>query len=67
MPTEDTANKILFQAREIDRIVTQIDRGWIESEKVRNILKKYYAIRIEDIPEADAGSLPAAGTSPSTK
>jgi PAS domain S-box-containing protein len=55
MLSEDTANKVLFQAKEIDRIVTQIDLGWIESEKVRNILKKYYAIGIDDTPEIDSG------------
>jgi hypothetical protein len=67
MLAEDIANKVLFQAKEIDRIITQIDIGWIESEKVRNILKKYYAIEVNDMPEAKAGSEPAAGVTPSTK
>lgn len=44
MLAEDIANKVLFQAREIDRIITQLDMGWIESEKVRNIIKRYYGI-----------------------
>jgi hypothetical protein len=57
----------LFQAKEIDRIITQIDFGWIESEKVRNILKKYYAIGEEDIQEVEAGSKPASGVNPSVK
>jgi PAS domain S-box-containing protein len=52
---EDIANKVLFQAKEIDRIITQIDVGWIESEKVRNILKKYYAIGEEDMQEIERG------------
>jgi PAS domain S-box-containing protein len=52
---EDIANKVLFQAKEIDRIITQIDVGWIESEKVRNILKKYYAIGEEDMQEIEGG------------
>jgi hypothetical protein len=39
-----TAEKIHTLATEIDDIVTRIDRGWIESEKVRNIIKKYYDI-----------------------
>jgi PAS domain S-box-containing protein len=52
---EDIANKVLFQAKEIDRIITQIDVGWIESEKVRNILKKYYAIGEEDMQEIEKG------------
>ena len=65
MLAEDLANKVLEQAKEIDRIVTQIDLGWIESEKVRTILKKYYAIGVDDVQEAEAD--PAAGTTPSVK
>jgi PAS domain S-box-containing protein len=38
------AGKINDRAREIDDIITKIDRGWIESEKVRTIIKKYYDI-----------------------
>jgi len=67
MLAEDIANKVLIQAKEIDRIITQIDIGWIESEKVRNILKKYYAIGEEDMQEVEAGSKPAIGTNPSIK
>ena len=59
---KDIADKVLFQAKEIDKIITKIDIGWIESEKVRNILKKYYAIGADDIMEAEAGSGPAQGT-----
>jgi PAS domain S-box-containing protein len=51
MLAEDIANKVLFQAREIDRIITQIDIGWIESDKVRNIIKKYYGIGADEIEE----------------
>ena len=40
----ETAEKILARAREIDGYITQIDRGWIDSEKVRNIIRKYYDI-----------------------
>ncbi len=36
------AERIVQQAREIDRIVDQLDRGWIESEKVRSFLRRYY-------------------------
>ena len=38
----EISDKIILQAREIDRIVTQLDRGWIESEKVRDFIKRYY-------------------------
>jgi len=34
--------KILKQADEIDQIIDQLDQGWIESEKVRSFIKKYY-------------------------
>jgi signal transduction histidine kinase len=40
----ETAEKILARAREIDGYITQIDRGWIDSEKVRNIIRKYYDV-----------------------
>lgn len=41
---EEVSGKILTQAKEIDRIVTQLDMGWIESENVRNFIKKYYEV-----------------------
>lgn len=34
--------QILGQIEEIDRIVTELDLGWIESEKVRKFLRKYH-------------------------
>jgi len=36
----ETAASIIQQARIIDTIITQLDRGWIESEKIREYLKK---------------------------
>jgi len=51
----DVTDKIILQAREIDRIVTQLDMGWIESEKVREFIKRYYMV---GIPEgSDAGGV----------
>jgi signal transduction histidine kinase len=41
---QKTAEKILARAREIDNLITQIDQGWIDSEKVRKIIRKYYDI-----------------------
>jgi signal transduction histidine kinase len=35
-----TSASIIEQARIIDRIITQLDRGWIESEKIREYLRK---------------------------
>ncbi|MDP3563756.1 MAG: PAS domain-containing protein [Methanoregula sp.] len=40
----DISDKIILQAREIDRIITQLDMGWIESEKVRDFIKRYYMV-----------------------
>jgi len=44
----EVTDKIVLQAREIDRIVTQLDRGWIESEKVREFIKRYYRVGVRD-------------------
>jgi len=44
----DVTDKIVLQAREIDRIVTQLDQGWIESEKVREFIKRYYRVGMRD-------------------
>jgi PAS domain S-box-containing protein len=40
----DITDKIIQQAKEIDRIITQLDMGWIESEKVREFIKRYYVV-----------------------
>ncbi len=38
------AEQIRCQAKEIDLTVSQLDRGWIESEKIREFIRKYYGI-----------------------
>jgi PAS domain S-box-containing protein len=45
----DVTDKILLQAKEIDRIITQLDSGWIESEKVREFIKRYYMVGAGEI------------------
>jgi PAS domain S-box-containing protein len=45
----DITEKIILQAREIDRIITQLDMGWIESEKVREFIKRYYMVSAEEM------------------
>lgn len=45
----DITEKIILQAREIDRIITQLDMGWIESEKVRDFIKRYYMVGAEEM------------------
>jgi PAS domain S-box-containing protein len=39
---EEVCGKILGQVEEINQLVDQLDQGWIESEKVRDWLRKYY-------------------------
>lgn len=36
--------QIQYQAQEIDKTIDQLDKGWIESEKIREFVKKYYGI-----------------------
>jgi PAS domain S-box-containing protein len=67
MLAEDIANKVLFQAKEIDRIITQIDIGWIESDKVRNIIKKYYGIGADEIEEKSSPAVAPPDTGPAKK
>lgn len=38
---EEQKERILEQAEIIDGLITQLDRGWIESEKVREFLRKH--------------------------
>jgi PAS domain S-box-containing protein len=37
--------QIIHQIEEINRIITELDLGWIESEKVRKYLRKYHGKR----------------------
>jgi hypothetical protein len=53
----DITDKIIHQAREIDRIITQLDMGWIESEKVRDFIKRYYMVGAGEV--AGNGKPPA--------
>jgi hypothetical protein len=39
---EEISQNILPQAEVINHIVHQLDQGWIESEKIRDWLKRYY-------------------------
>jgi sensor domain CHASE-containing protein len=39
----EVSGKILEQAKIVDGIIDQLDRGWIESEKVREFLRRYYS------------------------
>jgi len=50
----DISEKIILQAREIDRIITQLDMGWIESEKVRDFIKRYYMVGAGEMVDINA-------------
>jgi hypothetical protein len=52
----EITDKIITQAKEIDRIVTQLDRGWIESEKVRDFIKRYYKVGLQEIAGREAAA-----------
>ncbi|WP_052959124.1 PAS domain S-box protein [Methanoculleus sediminis] len=41
MDDEEAAEKVREQVRRIDRIVGQLDRGWIESRKIREFLRRH--------------------------
>ena len=51
------SHKIIRQGKEIDRIVAQIDKGWIDSEKIRMMLKKYYDVGIRGTHELVARAI----------
>jgi PAS domain S-box-containing protein len=53
MAPGDITDKIIVQAREIDRIITQLDKGWIESENVRGFIRKYYMVGTAGTNEKD--------------
>ncbi len=38
----DIQEKLMTQIKVIDQIISELDKGWIESEKVRNYLKKHH-------------------------
>jgi hypothetical protein len=42
-----TAEDIIRQVQEIDAMINKIDRKWVESEKVREFLKKYYGVKVK--------------------
>ncbi|MDD1716482.1 MAG: PAS domain S-box protein [Methanolinea sp.] len=47
-----TKERILQAAREIDRIITKLDLGWLESEKVREFLKIHYQVDLDREPKS---------------
>ncbi|MBP2133524.1 PAS domain S-box-containing protein [Methanomicrobium sp. W14] len=39
---DEISDKILSQVKEINDIITRLDRGWLQSAKIREFLKKHY-------------------------
>jgi hypothetical protein len=54
---KEISSKILGRTKEIDQVITQMDKGWIDSEKIRSILKKYYDVGIKDTHELVARAI----------
>jgi PAS domain S-box-containing protein len=54
----DTGRKIIEQARIIDQIITRLDMQWIESEKVREFVRRHYREEIHREQERGAGQEP---------
>jgi len=48
-----TNEKILRAAREIDHIITELDRGWIESDKVRRFLQAHHHLYPQEEGEGE--------------
>lgn len=48
MEYEESRNIILDQVKKIDEIIGRLDRGWIESSKIREFLKKHLEIEKDD-------------------
>lgn len=44
----ENAGEIIEQARRIDRIISRLDRGWLESLKIREFLFRYHHIGKEE-------------------
>lgn len=46
----ENSEKLLDQVNEIDDIIKQLDRGWVESSKTREYLKRHLGIEPDDMP-----------------
>jgi two-component system, response regulator PdtaR len=57
---EESRSRIAEQVMQIDNLVTRLDRGWVESEKVRSFLYRHYRHGRPDEPDAETGTPPEA-------
>ncbi|MBP7034687.1 MAG: histidine kinase, partial [Methanospirillum sp.] len=42
------AHHIASQIAKVNQIVDQLDKGWIESESIRDFLRRHYGISVKD-------------------
>jgi uncharacterized protein (UPF0297 family) len=49
--------KTIQRVQEIDNLVTRLDKGWVESEKVRSFLLRHYRHGRDNATGADERSL----------
>lgn len=49
----EIADAVIKQAREIDNLITQLDRRWIQSEKVLNYIRKHHGFDYSNIPHEE--------------
>jgi PAS domain S-box-containing protein len=59
----EISDRIIVQTKEIDRIIDQLDRGWVESENVRGFIKKYYQVGTLEAGEGNNGGGGKTGNS----
>jgi len=59
-----TAEKIIENAMTIDDIVCELDSGWIESDKIREMLLRHYGLKVSRRPNINSpiGMLTFVGT-----
>jgi hypothetical protein len=48
--------RIIEQIRVIDSLVGRLDKGWVESEKVRRFLLRHYWDKLDDLSDSMTGS-----------
>ncbi len=48
LESDEVAEKIMPYIKEIDNLIKGLDNGWIESEKVRNMIARHYGISLID-------------------
>lgn len=50
---EKERNTLMQQIRQIDQMITQLDRRWVESEKVLGFLRRHYDIQNRHHPDSE--------------